>query len=56
MSQGGEVKTEEMGKTRIPGQSLGRMVVIIKQSTNFYLSQYRSLQEGLSGEKGQWKW
>jgi len=30
MSQGGEVKTEEMGKTRIRGQR----VVVIKQSTN----------------------
>lgn len=34
MSQGGEVKTEEMGKARILGQSLGQRVVIIKQSKN----------------------
>jgi len=34
MSEGEEVKTEEMGKTRIPGQSLGRGVVVIKHSTN----------------------
>jgi len=34
VSQGGEVKTEEMGKARIPGQSLGRGVVVIKHSTN----------------------
>ena len=30
----GEVKTEETGKARIPGQSLGRMMVAIKHSTN----------------------
>ena len=34
MSQGGEVKTEEMVKARIPGRSLGRGVVVIKHSTN----------------------
>jgi len=34
MSQGGEVKTEEMGKARILGQSLGRAVVVLKHNTN----------------------
>jgi len=28
------VKTKEMGKARIPGQTLGRGVVVIKHSTN----------------------
>jgi len=34
MSQGGEVKTEEMGEARIPGQSLGQRVVVIKHNKN----------------------
>jgi len=34
MSQGGEVKTEEIGEARIPGQSIGQRVVVIKHNTN----------------------